>query len=469
MKKSILIIVSIWTFLFINAQNPVKKFVESDLLKNANVSLMVKDLAKDSVLYEFRSNFPTIPASTMKTVTTSTALELLGGDYKFKTTLEYDGELTENGVLYGNLYICGNGDPTLGSSKLGDELFLHKWIEEIKLAGIKKIHGNIIADNSRYDDKGINQHWQWEDLGNYYGAGAYGISYKDNTYTIQINTKEKGTEAEIVKISPDISDINFVNELKITNIKSDSVYIFGAPRSNERLLCGELPANKSNILVEGDIPQPGKLLANDLKKELINNKIRVRGDVYEIFEKTCTPRNVIYTHFSPELREIVKAINVPSNNHYAEHLFRHLSLKNDSVASTDGAINVIKNYWKQKSLPIDQLFMMDGSGLSPVNAVSAKFLVELLTYMNKSKNNTDFRNSLPIAGLTGTAKILLDKTRLEGKVRAKSGTISRVRCYTGYLDDGNKKWAFAILVNNPNGKAKDVTDKIEEFLLEITQ
>lgn len=469
MKKSIFTIVSILLFLSVRAQNPVKRFVESDLLKNANVSLLVKNLAKDSVLYEFRSNFPTIPASTMKTVTTSTALELLGGDYRFKTMLQYDGELSNNGILYGNLYIYGSGDPTLGSSKLGNEQFLQKWIEEVKRIGIKKIYGNIVVDNSKFDDKGINQHWQWEDLGNYYGAGAYGISYKDNTYAIQINTKEIGTTPEIVKILPEISDINLVNELKTTSIKSDSVYIFGAPRSNERLLCGELPANKNNILIEGDIPHPGLLLAEDFKKELIKNKIRVKGDLYEIFEKTGTPRNIIYTHFSPELREIVKAINVPSNNHYAEHLFRHLSLLNDSIASTDEAINVIKNYWKQKSLPTDQLFMMDGSGLSPVNAVSAKFLVDLLTYMNDSKNNTDFRNSLPIAGLTGTAKILLDKTRLEGKVRAKSGTISRVRCYTGYLDDGNKKWVFAILVNNPNGKAKDVTDKIEEFLLEITK
>lgn len=469
MKKILVLLFALLIVVQLSAQNALDSFVNCNLLRNANISLMVRDLASGKTLYEYRANHPTITASTMKTITTSTALELLGGDYRFKTMIEYDGKIDKKGTLHGNIYVRGCGDPTLGSSKLGDTLFLKRWGTEIKKFGIKKIKGNIVADNSAYDDMGINQHWQWEDLGNYYGAGAYALAYKDNTYSIQFSSKEVGTTPEITKVTPNVKELTFINNLKTTNTQSDNIYIFGAPKDNTRTLRGEIPPNKMNITVDGDIPNPGKLLVDDFKYELIQQGIAIRGDTYEISSPSANTREPIFTHLSPELREIIKAINVPSNNHYAEQLFRHLSFIKDSLGTSAASANIIKSYWEQKSLPVDQLFMLDGSGLSPVNAVSALFFVDLLTYMEQSKNSTDFINSLPIAGISGTVKILLDKTRLEGKVRAKSGTITRVRCYVGYLNDGDKKWAFAILVNNQNGSARDVTDKIEEFLLNITQ
>lgn len=469
MKRQLSFLFLSFLVLSLSAQNAVENLVNSDLLRNANVSLMVKDLASGKTLYQYRANNAAIPASTMKVVTTAAALDLLGGDYRFKTTLEYDGKIEKDGTLHGNLYIKGCGDPTLGSSKLGDTLFLRHWAEEVKHAGIKKITGNLIADNSLYDDQGINPRWTWEDMGNYYAAAAYGVSYKDNTYTIQFCSKAAGTTPEIVKTTPSIPELRFNNRLKSTAIKFDSCYIYGAPRSYERSIYGEIPANHPQFYVKGDIPRPGLLLVQDFKKELLKNKISISGEVKEIFWNSKTAKTVLYNHLSPVLRDIVKEINVQSNNHYAEHLFRHLSLQKNDVASSNGAIDVISSHWKSKSLPTEQLFMYDGSGLSPMDAVSAVFFVELLAYVNSSRNNDDFRNSLPVAGVTGTLKSFLDGTPLEGKVRAKSGTISRVRCYTGYIDTGSKKWAFAILVNNASGSAKAVTDKIEEFLVGITQ
>ncbi len=469
MKRHLFFLFSFFFILSLSAQNEVENFINSDLLRHANVSLMVKDISSGKVMYQHRPNNATIPASTMKTVTTAAALELLGADYRFKTTLEYDGKIEKDGTLHGNLYIKGSGDPTLGSSKLGDTLFLRRWLEEVKRAGIKKITGNIMADNSSYDDEGVNPRWTWEDMGNYYAAAAYGISYKDNTYTIQFRSKAAGTTPDIVKIIPNIAELRFNNRLKSTAIKFDSCYIYGAPRSYERSIYGEIPANRPQFNVKGDIPRPGLLLAQDFREELIKNNISVSGDAKEVFWNNKTPKTTLYTHLSPALRDIVKETNVQSNNHYAEHVFRHLSLQKSTVASSNLAIEVIVNFWKSKSLPTEQLFMYDGSGLSPLDAVSAAFFVELLTYMDASKNNTDFRASLPIAGVTGTLKSFLNGTPLQGKVRAKSGTISRVRCYVGYVDANNKKWAFAILVNNANGSARAVTNKIEEFLKEIVK
>ena len=110
-----------------SAQNPVTNFTNNNLHNNANISLLVKDLKTDKVLYSYRPESATIPASTMKVVTTATALEILGADYKFKTTLEIDGSLSTDSILDGNLIIYGNGDPTLGSAKLGNVYFLNDW------------------------------------------------------------------------------------------------------------------------------------------------------------------------------------------------------------------------------------------------------------------------------------------------------------------------------------------------------
>lgn len=452
-----------------SAQNPISTFTNNNLHRNANISLMVKDLRTGKTLYSHRSGSATIPASTMKLVTTATALELLGANYQIKTTLEIDGTVGTDSVLNGNLYIYGNGDPTLGSSHLGNIYFLNEWVSAVRKAGIKQINGDIIADASAYDTEGINPKWIWEDMGNYFASGVYGISYKDNTFEMELKSGAVGTTPEIVKITPNIPELTFKNYLKSTTIRFDSAYFYGAPFQNERSIYGAIPANRASFKIKGDIPRPGLVLARDLAWKLKSNGIPVSGDATDEIGKS-TKRTVIYTHFSPKLSEIIKVINVTSNNHYAEHLLRHLALRQGKQASTTDALERIKSFWSSKGLPVDELFQSDGSGLSPMNAVSANFFVSLLEYMDKSKNNTVFRASLPVAGQSGTLRNFLKRTALNGKVQAKSGTFSRVKSYAGYIQSNGKRLAFAIIVNNPNSASTSATTrKMEEFLIDISK
>ncbi len=450
------------------ARNPVNTFVNNKLHRNANISLLVKDLKTNDVIHSYRPGNATIPASTMKLVTTATALELLGAGYQFKTTLETDGELTPDSVLNGNLYIFGSGDPTLGSAKLGNPGFLSEWVSAVRNAGINRINGDIIADASAYDTEGVNPKWMWEDMGNYFAAGAYGISYKDNTFEMELKSGATGTTPEIVKISPAIPELTFINHLKSTSIEFDSAYFYGAPNQNQRIIYGEIPANRPDFRIKGDIPRAGLVLARDLAWKLKSSGIAVAGKATD--EASEGKRTVIYTHKSPALSEIIKEINVNSNNHYAEHLFRHLALKNGSQASTPAAIGLIRSFWKSKGLPVNELFQYDGSGLSPVNAVSANFLVSLLSCMDKSDNSAVFKKSLPEAGKSGTLKNFLKNTPLEGKVTAKSGTLGRVKSYAGYLHAKGKKIVFSIIVNNPDANSLSVTTKMmEDFLISVAE
>lgn len=467
MRKYILSILFILpNFLF--AVNPVDVFVDNYLLRNANVSLLVKDLSNGSNLYEFRPNNGVVPASTMKVVTTATALELFGGDFRFETCLEIDGNISKDSVLNGNLYIRGGGDPTLGSEKIGTKDFMPQWLQAIKKAGIKQINGQIISDVSLYDDEGVNPRWIWEDIGNYYAPGIYGISYLDNAFKLVLYSGKIGSTPQITKTIPEIPGLVLENHLKSTTIAFDSAYFYGAPHSSQRVIYGAIPANRSSFIVKGDIPNPGLLLAQHLYQKLLENKFIISGlptDKYDIKAK----RQVIYKYYSPSLAEIIKETNYKSNNHFAEAIFRYIGTRYEGTnASANASIRVIHDYWKSRLLPVSQLVQYDGSGLSPTDMVSANFFVELLTYMDKvSKNKTAFFNSLPVSGESGTLATFLEKTPLKGKVHAKSGTLAGVKCYAGYIDKNGKKYAFALLVNNANGSSKSVIKKMEEFLLSI--
>jgi D-alanyl-D-alanine carboxypeptidase/D-alanyl-D-alanine-endopeptidase (penicillin-binding protein 4) len=468
MKKYIL-----FSFLFIAncliAGNPVDDFINNRLLENANVSLMVKDLKSDRVIYEYRSRNSIIPASTMKLVTTATALELYGADFRFETILEYDGNISTDSILNGNLYIRGCGDPTLGSEKMGDINFLNQWVNAIRKAGIKRINGKIVADATIWDDEGVNPKWTWDDIANYYAPGAYGISYLDNTFRVVLRSGNLGTSPEIIRIAPEIPGLVLDNRLKSSSINFDSAYFYGAPKSLNRSIYGQIPAARTAFTIKGEIPNPPMLLAKHLHERLLQSKIFISSMPADKAEYN-TIRKPIYSHFSPPLSQIITEINVKSNNHYAEQLFRSLSRNNQSATTTKDAIQNIRAFWRAKGLPVSQLFQLDGSGLTPTNAVSAQFYVDLLSYMhNRSKYKEQFYKSLAVSGETGTLAAFLVKTPLKGKVKAKSGTISRVKSYAGYIEVNDRTLVFAVMVNNANGNSTQVTKKIEEFLLSVAQ
>jgi D-alanyl-D-alanine carboxypeptidase/D-alanyl-D-alanine-endopeptidase (penicillin-binding protein 4) len=466
MKKilSIYILTTILNFVCF-ATGPLTKFIDNDLMRNANISILVKDIHTGVGLYKSNESKSTIPASTMKLVTTASALEMLGPDFRFETRIEIDGKIGTDSTLLGNIYIKGGGDPTLGSEYTGNPDFLNIWTTEIKKAGIKTIAGCVLADESIYNTEAVNPKWTWEDMGNYYAAGVYGLSYKDNAYRLILKSGVAGTKPEILRTDPEIKGLKFENNLLSTNISYDSAYLYGIPRTNFRIIRGAIPANKDEFVIKGDNPDPGSLLISDFQGILIKSGIKV--NMLNLPEST---RRIIYTHYSPPLSEIISEINVRSNNHYAEHVFRYLSVKFTGRDSFSGAISAIKDFWKQRDLPTDQLFMVDGSGLSPSNAVSAQFLVNLLEYMNKKSAYSDvFMKSLPVSGINGTLTSFLKNSKLKGKVMAKSGTIARVKCYAGYVDLNNKKRVFAVMVNNANGSSKAVTNQIEKFLIDISK
>lgn len=468
MKKILSLFGLLTISVIVLSQTPLEKFLSNPALKNANVGVYVRDLTTNQTLVDSRSNFVIPPASTQKVVTTAAALEVLGADFCFTTYIETDAQV-ENGVLKGNLYVRGTGDPTLGSTKVGDQLFLSKWCQALKRMGIKRIEGKIIADASYFDGDALNPQWLWEDIGNYYAAGVYAIPYMDNTLNIQFGSVSLGQTPKVIKTYPNIPYLTFDNHIQCIK-NHDGAYIHGLPYDNKRYLVGSVPPSKGPFGVRGDIPNPPLLLAQHFKQQLETEGIIVSGKADYMTEGNSEERTILYEHKSEPLSEILKEVNQHSNNLYAEQIFRYLGSKVSTPCTINNSVNVIRNCLINRGISLQGAFIMDGCGLAPQDAISAANLVDILTYMYKSKNNEVFIESLPIAGESGTLKGFLKNTELEGNVKAKSGTTSRIKSYAGYMTskDGHTI-VFAVIVNNANCKARQVTPMIEQLLLDIYQ
>ena len=457
---------SISSSLSAQTDSAVTQFLASPEFKHATVAFCIKDL-DGNTMYAYNQDKLLTPASTMKVLTTASALEILGDDYRYKTELSFSKEDS-------TLVITGAGDPTLGSEYAEDKAqnFLEKWESEIKKQKFSQQPFHVLVDDSRFGYDGISYRWTWEDMGNYYACGAYGISFKDNTYKIYFNTLNEDSTPVILNLEPNIPGMSFQNKLHTNNSNEDNGYIHGVPFSNQRSISGDIPAGRSSFSIKGDIPDPGLLLGKTLTDALrINEGSNVIGyATVRTHPLKAAQMNAFYVHQSPEMKDIVHEVNVRSNNHYAEHLIRTIGADGgfgmDSNALQDG-ISKVKSYWESKGLDISSLQMYDGCGLSPQDAVTPDFMTNLLIQMYCGKNRQSFYESLPKVGEEGTLRNFLKNTRLVGKIRAKSGSISGVQCFAGYFVDGNRKYVFSVMVNKFEGTHRQTVNEIEKLLLSL--
>ena len=441
----------------IKEKNEESDIIVGNLLKNSNMSYYAVDLDTGKVLVDYRGKNIATPASVMKIVSSAAAFEILGKDTRLKTKLLYNGTIDKNGILKGNVYIQGGGDPTLGSEFFkGDrEAFIKDWIASIKKAGIKTIKGNIIVIDDLFGYEGVSSKWLLEDLATGYGQGAYGISIFDNLYTLYI--KSDANKGSVTRSVPKLQDISFVNNMRISPKGRTDISVRGLPFNNTRELIGEIPANKKNIIVKTDIPDPGLFLGKYFKNKLSISGIKVTGEVKTSRINKVKPKNLkeLAVTDSKTIGEIINIILVKSNNHYAEHIFKLLELN---------GINLNK-FWKEKGIDTTSLAVYDGSGLSRADYISSKVLTEILIYMYK--NHPDYIDLLPRAGYEGTVTNFLTVQTFDGEAKLKSGSMGGVQSYAGYLNKDGKHIAFAMIINQWNGTRRQVKKEMERLLKEL--
>lgn len=459
----------------------VKSYAGHPDFKGSSWGITVIDAGSGNEIISYGGDVQLIPASTLKTITTSMALKALGPEFKFNTILAYDGSIDSDGKLNGNLWIRGSGDPTLDSEVFRDEKdssLASQWADSIKKFGITSISGKIIADASLFDENPVPSTWIWGDMGNYYGAGSCGLNYKDNKYTVYFKSGSTGSLTQITKVEPSIPRLVIENKVTAGG-SSDNAFIYGQPYSYKRMVSGTIPANRSSYDIQGSMPDPALLCAQDLKAALQSKGITVGQSATTLIllrdsSFTKPGEDLIKTflvHSSPKLSEIVGETNLHSNNLYAETLLKTMGSRRSGLGNDQNGIAAVENELTKAGLGVDDIWLFDGAGLSRHNSVTTSKMAGVLYTMTKdSILYRHLSESLPTAGRTGSLKNLCRGTFAENNLRAKSGYLNKVRAYCGYVNDrSGRLLCFSIIVNNYRVGASQMKSRIEKLMTAIAE
>ena len=430
-------------------------------LKHASISLYVLNSKTGEVIIDTNSQVGLVPASCQKIVTSATAYEVLGKDFRFKTDLGYTGHINK-GVLDGNLHIKGYGDPTLGSWRYAttkDTVVLKNWMAAIANCGIRQINGEVYLDGSCFSLQPIPGGWSWEDMGNYYGAGCWGLNWYENQYdlTLKPGLKE-GDYATLLKTSPELIDIKLITKVKTGKLGSDAnVNIYLPPNASIGIVEGTIPISDTTNIVSGSTSNPYNQLGNVLGKALdsahINYKNIPNGFSSLVNRQTIpSPDSVFYTYFSPTIDSITYWFLHKSVNLYGESLLKEMAYTKTGEGSTEAGIALVKKFWEDRGIERSALRIKDGSGLGTSNRITTNALVNILQYVREKDWFSSFYNALPFYN----------------GMKLKSGTISGIKSFAGYHTSKNGvDYTIAFIVNDFNGTSSEMTKKMFRVLDEL--
>ena len=441
-------------------QTAFETFSKNPSLKNGMASLTVINSKTGEVVFDSNNQIGMPTASTLKVITSITALDLLGADFTFQTDLFYTGTIDSLGILNGNIIIEGKGDPTLGSDRYPEtkpEVLLAKWKDAIVKAGIRQINGKLIADDKLFNGYDVPGTWMWTDIGNYYGAGVSALNWKENKQGVNFTVSRPGQPAKLnpVKTPPFYS---LINEVKTgSNGSGDKVYAFSAPYSTEVYLRGTYGADLKKT-IEISVPDPALDLAYSLAETLNQDSILISDTVItakrlmnmDSLSLMEGNRNLLLSVKSPRLGEIVHWFNQKSINLYGESLLKIIGGISAMDFNTESAATLVSKYWQNKlSIDPSAINTFDGSGLSPQNRVTTLAMGKIMQYAKGRPWYDEFLKSLPNINNTSM----------------KSGTIGGVLGYTGYqkASDG-QEYTFALLVNNYQGPAGQMRQRMFKLL-----
>jgi serine-type D-Ala-D-Ala carboxypeptidase/endopeptidase (penicillin-binding protein 4) len=449
---------------FLFAQNITQKlqtsfiqFEKDPQLAYAISSLYVIDAKTGKVVFEKNARVGLAPASTQKVITSITAFELLKKDFRYKTTLQTVGDIRDS-TLHGNLYVIGDGDPTLGSSRYSHTKsfqILNSFVKAVQKKGIKKITQPLSFNYRTYPHQSIPDGWIMQDLGNYYGAAADILNWKENQFDIVLNSSKNNIkEQEVMVVSP--TNKKFINELKAGPKGSgDNAYCYLPMQGDAWVLTGSIPVDEPKFTIAATDIAPAKTMLIDLTFALQQKGIKTnavedyKAALVKPLEQVIDGREHmdLYIHYSPKLDSIIYWFNKKSINLYGEALLK--TMGRNLKGNADSGVGVIKNFWFTKNIDKNELNMFDGSGLSPLNRITTHAQVEILKYAATKDWYKNFLAALPMYnGMT-----------------MKSGSITNVKGFCGYhtAKDGIS-YIFSFLVNNFNGKGGDVANKMFKVL-----
>src|ERR1700744_4467483 len=429
--------------------------------KYASVSLTVLDAKTGETVFAVNPNMGLATASTLKTITSITAFNILGKDFQYQTQFGYSGTIAADGTLNGDLIIKGAGDPTLGSWRYSghkENEILSQMVASLQQAGIKKIDGRVIGDDSIFGTQSIPNGWIWMDVGNYYGAGTSGLCWRENQFDIKLKTGAIGSPIGIIRTVPNTPYLTFKSELlNAPSGTGDDAYGYLPVGSKMMYLRGTYAEDQNKKSISVAIPDPAYDAAFRLTDTLKRLGIIVSNEPESVLTLNSKGQPLLAitgnltTIPSPALSKIVYWLNQKSINLYAEQLLKTIAWKSGKQPSTDNGVEIEQNFWKARGIDPNALNVVDGSGLSPGDRVTTMTMATVLKYAKGTDWYPDFYESLPVYN----------------DMKMKSGSILNVLTYAGYQTHNGRELCFSIMVNNFNGSSRGIKEKMFRVLDEL--
>ncbi len=463
MKKLLILFLTIGIYnagaqtLSAKLQQAVKK-MEQSVMQGGMLAMVVQDAQTGEYIYQHNHTTGLPAASTQKVITSATGFALLGKDYQYTTHIYYSGEV--NGEeLNGDIYIKGSGDPSFGSWRWDHtkmDTVLKLITEQLLAKGIRKVQGNIFVYDDVFDQQSIPGGWTYQDMGNYYGAGVWGLNWNENQYDLVLEPGKKiGDPVTILQTRPDLQVAHFQNNILTAAAGTgDKAYIYLPPYAQQGFVQGTIPAGKT-FTISGSIPYPAAAFARDLelhfaqKGIILNTAVQVSPLQKQLFPQQQSQWQPLGSIVSPAFDQLSYWFLRKSINLYGEAFVKTFPVLKGLQGSTKEGIRQLLDFWKEKGIPDYQLKMVDGSGLSPENRITAQALVTVLQYARKQSWYRDYLEGFP----------------LYNNMKLKSGTIAGVKAFAGYHTAANgKQYNIVMIAYNYNTTANQVVQEMYKVL-----
>ena len=424
---------------------------------NAFWGVAVQSVNSGEMLYQQNAGKLLMPASNMKIVTAAAALKILGPDFVYETKISAQNPI-ENGKLAGDLVVTGNGDPTLAPEQL------QSWAAQLKQSGLQEIDGDLVGDDSAFEQDRLGFGWSWDDLAYYYATETSALQFAENAITVTLTANPDGTIAVLKE--PQTSYIQVNQTVQVQSGTEPTVHWTYKPETKTIYATGTLPPDGKDYGGFA-IDDPAAYLVQCFKEALEANGIVVHGTARSSHQK-ISAGSLLIDQKSPPLTDMLRVLLKRSQNLYAETLLKTLGngKTEDGIQAAQAALNTL-------GVSENSLIMKDGSGLSRYNYVTPLALVTCLRKLYQEDSSAVFYNALPIAGVDGTLKSRMKQTSAENNVRAKTGSIENVRALSGYVrTKDDELLVFSILANNYNVSADSVNaiqDQAAELLANFSR
>ncbi len=445
--------------------------------------LLVVDAESGATLYQKNADDYFQPASNMKLLTTALALDTLGPDYRFRTTVETNGTLAQDGKLSGDLILVGRGDPNLSNRKFPyenkeefegpPERVLAELADAVAARGVKEITGDVVGDDSYFPRERYPDGWEIDDMVWEYGAAVSAIVVNDNTVTVTLTPGEKAGDEVTATVEPFTKEFSVRNEVTTIGPKEKAdLRVTREPGGATMVVSGVMPAKSDPRKLVLAIQEPALQAANLLAQLLKDRGIKIDEAVRAAHDPDLNEaaRTGLAEHQSIPLKDSVKLVNKISQNLHTEVLLRTSARQQGRWATPEDLQKFPAAFYAKAGIADGDVIQTDGSGLSRHDLVTPRAFVAVLEYAEKQAWFPAYLASLPLAGEDGTLNERMKAPPLAGKIQAKTGSVTHVRTLSGYAETpGGRKLIFSFLSNNQGGKNHEVHEAIDGLCLAMVE